>query len=91
MAVSCHGLVFLLPSTGGPSLPGGPFHLGIPQQALVETPLLEVHLPGDPGLDRLFPTDAQRLRKTNVGEDEGSLSVPTTVQNPPSILLPRFP
>ena len=49
----------------------------------METPLSEVHAPGDPGPDLSGPVDAQRLRKNDVGKDEGSLGVPTPVKNPP--------
>ena len=75
-------LLLLLPATGGPALPGFPFRLCVPHQACVETPLLEVHLPGDPRPDFPGPTDAQRLRKKDMGKDEGSLGVPTPVENP---------
>ena len=82
MVYSCHSLFLLIPSTGGPALPGAPLRIGIPHQARMETPLPEVHPPDDPDPDLLCPADAQRLRKNNVGKDEGFLGVPTRAKNP---------
>ena len=53
MVASGYRLILLLPATGGPDLPGGPFRLGVTHQACVETPLPEVHLPGYPVTDFL--------------------------------------
>ena len=75
-------LILLLSNGGGPALPGDPFRLGFPYQDRVETPLLEVHLLSQPGPDLLGPMNAQRLRKNDVGKDEGSLGVPTPAENP---------
>ena len=83
VVASCHGLILLFCSTGGPALPGSPFCLGNPHQACVETPLPEVHPPGDLRLDLLCPADAQRLRKNDVDKDKGYIRVPTPVENPP--------
>ena len=46
-------------------------------QAHMLDPLPDVHAPGDPGLDLPGPADAQCLGEYDVGEDEGSLGVPT--------------
>ena len=72
-----HGVVLLLAAEGGSSLTGSPFCLSLPNQACMLSSLPEVHAPGDPGPDLLGPADAQPLCKNNVGEDEGSLGVPT--------------
>ena len=85
MVSSCHSLVLLLPSTGGPAFPGVPFCLGIPHQACVDTPIPEVHPHDDAGLDLIFPADAQCLSEDNVGKDERYLRVPTPVENPPPL------
>ena len=72
-------LLLLLAAGGGPALPGGPFRLGaplrlgVPHQDRVETPLPEVHPPRDCRPDISDPTEAQRIRKNDVGKDEGSL------------------
>ena len=68
-------LILLLSSADGPALPGRPIRLSVSYQAFIDTPLLEVHLPGDPGLDLSGPTDAQSLREDNVGKAEGPLVV----------------
>ena len=73
--------ILLLPATGGSALPGAPFRLSTPHQARVETPLPEVHPPGDSGTDLLCPADAQHLCKNNVGKYEESLGVPTPTQS----------
>ena len=86
----CNILVLLLSSTGGPSLPGGLFRLSIPHQSRVETPLPEVHPPGDPFLDILFPADTQYLRENDVGKDKGPLGVPTPTKSPPSFCCQYF-
>ena len=83
MVTSGHNFVLLLAAGGGPALPGSPFCLGIPHQARVQTPLPEVHAPRYPGPDLSGPADNQRLREDNVGEDDGSLGVPTPTENPP--------
>ena len=75
-------IILVLSATGGPALPEGPFRLGIPHQACMETPLPEVHLPGDPRLDIPGPADAQHLCGDNVGKEKGSLGVPTPVNYP---------
>ena len=72
-------LILLLSARGGSDLPGGPFRLGILHQYRMETPLPEVHPPGDLRPDLLVPTDAQRLREDDGGKDKGSLGVPTPV------------
>ena len=77
-----NGLILFLSSTGIPALPGGPFRLGIPFQACMDTPLLVVHPPGDPRLDLLGPMDTLNLRKNDVGKHEGPLGVPTPAENP---------
>ena len=74
MVTPCNGLV-LLSSTGGPAIPGGPLRFGVPLQARMETPLQEVHPPGDQRPDLLGPTDAQRIFKNDADEDEGPLGV----------------
>ena len=86
----CNSLVILLSTTGGPDLPGGSFRIGIPHQARMDTPLLEVHPPGDPRPDLLGPADSQRFCKNNVGEDEGPLRVPTPAEDPPSFRRARI-
>ena len=75
-------LILLLPATGGPALPGGPFRIGVSYQSPVEAPLPEVppvhySVPDLSGL-----ADAQRLCKNNVVKDKGSLGVPTPAKNP---------
>ena len=75
-------IILVLSATGGPALPEGPFRLGIPHQACMETPLPEVHLPGDPRPDFLGPPDAQRLSDDEMGKDKGSLGVPIPVNYP---------
>ena len=72
-----HGVVLLLTAEGGPALAGSPFRLGIPHQASMLSSLPEVHAPGDPCPDLLGPADSQHLSQHDVGEDEGSLGVPT--------------
>ena len=54
-------LVLLLAAEGCPDLSGGPLRLGIPQQARVDTSLLEAHPPRDPGPDLSGPAETQRL------------------------------
>ena len=76
------GLILLLSSTGGPALPGRPFRLSIPHQARMETPLPEVHPPGDPCLHLLFPMEAHCLCKNDVGKEDGSLRVTSPSENP---------
>ena len=68
-------LLLLLSAAGGSDLPGGPFRLGITHQARMETPLPEVHAPGDPGPDLLGPADAQRLCEDDMVEYKGFLGV----------------
>ena len=70
-------LVLLLAAGGGPVLSGSPFRLSVSFQTRVLDPLPEVHAPRDPGPDLSGLVDAQRLCKNDVGEDEGSLGVPT--------------
>ena len=82
MVTPRNGLVLLLYSTVSPSLYDGPFNLGVPYQACTETPLPEVHPPGDPRPDLLGPADAQRLCNNDVVDYEGPLGVPTPVKNP---------
>ena len=77
-------LILLLAVRGGPDLSGGPFRLGVPHQARVLAPLPEVYAPRDPCPDFSGLADAQRLCENDVGEDEGSLEVPTPCENPPS-------
>ena len=72
----------LLSAAGGPALLGGPFHLGIPHQARLETPLSEVHPPGYTRPDLLGPADDKRLCEDDVGKEKGSLGVPTPVHYP---------
>ena len=76
MVTPGHG-VLLLVAGGGPDLLVIPFRLGVPHQARMQTPLPEVH-----ALHNLCPADAQRLRENGVGEDEGSLGVPTPTEIP---------
>ena len=64
-----HGVILLFAAGGSPALPGDPLRLGVLHQACVETPLPEVHVPGDSGPDLSGPADAQRLRKNDVGKD----------------------
>ena len=52
------GLVLLLSSVGGPALPGGPFHLGVPHQTRVQTLLQKFNAPRSPGPDLSGPADA---------------------------------
>ena len=56
-----HSVFLLLAVEGGPALSGSPFHLGVPHQARVLTPLPEVHPPGYPCPDLMGPADAQCL------------------------------
>ena len=72
----CYGLIFLLSSTGSPTLPGSPSRLGVSYQDCLGTPLLEVHPPGDVRPELLVPADAQRLGQDNVGKDKGHIVVP---------------
>ena len=62
---------------------GGPLHPGVPHQTRVQTLLSEVHAPRYPGPDLSGLADARRLCKNNVGKDEGSIGVPTPVENTP--------
>ena len=82
MVTPGYRLILLLPVSGGPAFPCSPFRLGVPYQSRVDTPHPEVHLPRYPGLDLLGLTDAQRLRKKNLGKDKRSLGVPTPAKNP---------
>ena len=75
-------LVLFLPAPGDPSLPGGPFHIGISCQACVETPLPEVHPPRDPFPDLPGPADAQRLWENDIGKEKESFGVPDPVKYP---------
>ena len=79
----CNVLIILLSTAGGPTFYGSPFRLGVPYQDCVDTPLLEVHPPGDPRQDLLGPADTNRLRKNDVGKYEGPLGVSTPADNPP--------
>ena len=72
-----HGVVLLLAAEGGPSLAGSPFRLGISYYTRMLAPFPEFHAPGNPSLDLPGPADAKRLGEYDVGEDEGSLGVPT--------------
>ena len=78
----CNDLILLLAPTDGPALPCSPLRLGTPHQARMYNPLLEVHPPGDPLMDILFPAEAQRLFKNDVDGDKGPLRVPTPTENP---------
>ena len=82
MVASGYRLILLLPATCGPDLPGGPFRLGTPHHACVDTPIPDIHPPGYPRSDILGPTDTQRLSNNNVGEDKGYLGVPTSAEKP---------
>ena len=82
MVAPGHGLLLLLSAAGGSALLVGPFRLGILRQARMETSLPEVHMPGDLRPDLPGPTDTQRLREEDVGENKGSLGVPAP-GNPP--------
>ena len=44
----------------------------------MDTPIPEVHLPGDPYLDLPVPVDTQGLREEDVGKDKGPTGVPGT-------------
>ena len=66
MVTSGHGVILLLDTGGGTSLPGGPFRLGISHQARVQTPFQEVYVLRYPGPDILGPVDVQRLRANNM-------------------------
>ena len=72
-----HGVFLLRTAEGGPDLAGSSFRLGVPHQTIMLSPLPEVHAPGDPGPDLPGSTDAQRIGKNDVGEDEGSLGIST--------------
>ena len=82
MVASGYRLLLLLSATSGPALLGGPFLLGIPHQDRMDTPLPEVHPPGDPHPDFPGPRDTQHLREDNLCEDKGSLGVLTPVNYP---------
>ena len=82
MVAPGYGLILLLYDTGGPALTGGSFRLRFPHHTRMDTPIPEVHPPGDPFPDLLGPADAQRLYEDNVGKDKGSLGVPTPVDYP---------
>ena len=82
MVTPGHGFVLLLAAGGGPALPGGPFCLDVPHHTRVQTPLLEVHAPRNPGPDISVPADAQRLCENDMVEDEESLGVPSPIENP---------
>ena len=60
-------LLLLFSATYGSTLPVGPFLLGIHNKDRMDTPLLEVHPPGDPLPDLPVPADTQRLRGDDVG------------------------
>ena len=49
----------------------------------MDTPLPEVHLPGDPLPNILGLSDIQRLRKDDVCNNEGTLGVPTPDKDSP--------
>ena len=78
-----HGVFLLLTAEGGPALVGSPSRLGEPRQDSMLSPIPEFHAPGDSGPDLTGPEDAQRLCKNDVGEDKGSLGVPTPRDYPP--------
>ena len=52
----------------------------------METPVPEVHPPGDLCPDLPSPADAQHLRECDVGKDEGPLGVPGPADYPPPFL-----
>ena len=83
MVAPCNIRILPLSFTGGPTLLGSPFRLGVLHQTRMLTPLPEVHAPRNPGPDRSGLVDAQRLRENDLGEDEGSLGVTTPTENPP--------
>ena len=76
-------LILILSSTGSPALPDSPFRLSVSYQAYKETPLPEVHPPGDSCPDLPGPTDNQRLREYDVGKYEGPLRIPGHPKHPP--------
>ena len=74
-------LVLFLTSSCSPSLSGITLHLRIPHQSCVEIYLLELHPPSYPCSDLPGYLYAQRLCENGLGEDKGSLGVPTPVRN----------
>ena len=84
MISTSYSIVLVLPDTGVPALPGGPFRLGVTSLYRMETPLPDFHLPGYPRPDLFGPADAQRLCNNNVGEDKEYLGVPNPIENSPS-------
>ena len=84
MKTQCYVRSELLPPPypGGSSLPGSPFRIGIPYKTSIETPLPEVHLPGDSRPDLPGPAYARHLCEDGVGKDKGSLGVSTLVDHP---------
>ena len=82
MVAPGYRLLLLLFAAGSSALPGGPFRLGITQQARMETPLPEVHLPDNLRSDLPGPANAQRLREDDLGKDKGYLGVQTPVNYP---------
>ena len=78
MEVLRYGIILFLTAECGPSFAGSIFRLGVPHQAIMLSSLPEVHAPGYPCPDLPGPVDAQRLRKNDMGEDEGSLGVPAS-------------
>ena len=78
-------LILLFLAADSPTLPGGPFCLSIPHQDRLETPLPEVHPPGDPCPVLPGPADTQRLCKNDVIKEEGLIGIPTPSKRPPPL------
>ena len=83
MVSSGYHLILLISSAGGPDLPGIPFYLRVSYQACMDTPLTEVHPPGDPCPDIPGHADTQHICEENVGKDEGPLVNPGPPEYPP--------
>ena len=77
MVTTCYGLVILLSTIGGPTLPGSLLRPHIPHQTQLETPITEVYPPSYPCPDLSGPTDAKTIGEDNVIKDEGPLGVPS--------------
>ena len=71
MVSSGYRLILLLFSAGGPALPFSSFRLSVSYQACMETPIPEVHSPGDTCPDIPRPADAERLCEDDVGKTRG--------------------
>ena len=83
MVALVYRLIFLLFSAVSYVLPGCTLRLSVFYQACAETPLPEVHLPGDPGSYLSGPTDTKHICEDDMVKDEGPIVVPCPPEYPP--------